>query len=72
MKAKLFSIADAARRLGVAESRISYAHRVRGLEDATHKVAGKRVYTEADLHRLAAYFKVPLDLALGEKGGRHD
>lgn len=72
MIAKLFSIADAARLLGVEEHRIAYAHRVRGLEDATHKVAGKRVYTEADLHRLAAYFKVPLDLAGEEKGGRHE
>jgi DNA-binding transcriptional MerR regulator len=72
MKANLFSIADAARILGIAESRISYAHRVRGLEDATHKVAGKRVYTEGDLHRLAVYFKVPLDLAREQKGGDHE
>ena len=71
MKKNLFSIADAARLLGVEEHRIAYAHRVRGLEDATHKVAGKRVYTQADLHRLAAYFKVPLDLAR-EEGGGHD
>jgi DNA-binding transcriptional MerR regulator len=71
MKPELFSIADAARLLGVEEHRIAYAHRVRGLEDATHKVAGKRVYTEADLHRLATYFKVPLALSEG-KGGDHE
>jgi len=72
MIAKLFSIADAARLLGVEEHRIAYAHRVRGLDDATHKVAGKRVYTEADLQRLAAYFKVPLDLVRAEEGGDHE
>jgi DNA-binding transcriptional MerR regulator len=71
MKENLFSIADASRILGVAESRISYAHRVRGLPDATHKIAGKRVYTETDLQRLAAYFKVPLDLG-EEMGGDHE
>jgi DNA-binding transcriptional MerR regulator len=55
---ELLSLRDCARRLGVAPHRISYAHEIGALPDVRHRVAGKRIYTSADLKRLARYFKV--------------
>ena len=61
MPTQLYSTTDVAKLLGVAEHRIHYGHRCQKLAEATYLVAGKRVYTEADLKRVAKYFDVPLE-----------
>jgi hypothetical protein len=53
---ELFSIRDVARRLGVAAHQICYAHVQGKLPEPKFWVAGKRVYTTADLRRISAYF----------------
>ena len=70
MKDHFYSIAEVSRLLGVAEHRVNYAHR-------TNKVpspaifAGRRMYVQADVDRLAQHFSV--DLAKAEsRGGHHD
>lgn len=55
---RLFSTTQIADRIGIAEHRITYAHRSGLLADAHYHVAGKRIYTAADLQRIAAYFGV--------------
>src|SRR5438874_2624015 len=68
----LFSIADVAKLLGVAEHKINYATRISVLPDATHRVGGIRVFTTADIRRMAEYFGVPMPTALAQEGGQHD
>ncbi len=58
MKKELLSTIDVARRLGIAEHRISYAHRCGKLAEPKHVVANKRIYTVADVSRVADYFGV--------------
>ena len=58
----LFSIAEIADKVGVAEHKITYAHRTRRLGDASIRLSGRRIYTEADLHRIAKYFGVQLEI----------
>jgi hypothetical protein len=58
---ELFSIRDCARRLGVASHRIAYAHETGKLAEVRLRVAGKRIYTAADLRRVAEYFGVDLE-----------
>ena len=58
----LFSVADVANRIGIPEHRITYAHRIHRLADAPLRIAGKRIYTEADLYRIAKYFGVQPEL----------
>ncbi len=65
---KLFSIRDVARRLGVAAHQIGYAHVQGKLAEPKLWVAGKRVYTAADLRRVAAYFGVDLAGGPGRRG----
>ena len=61
MKHKQFySITDCSRLLGVQEHRIAYAHRAGKLAEPKIRFAGKRVYSNADLRRMAAYFQVPM------------
>ena len=61
MKTKQFySITDCSRLLGVQEHRIAYAHRTSKLPEPKIRVAGKRVYSPAELRRMAAYFQVPM------------
>jgi len=61
MKTKQFySITDCSRLLGVQEHRIAYAHRTGKLAEPKIRFAGKRVYSPADLRRMAAYFQVPM------------
>ena len=55
---KLFSTLDCARLLKIAEHKITYAHRHCGLAEPTYHVAGKRVYTEEDLERIAEHFDI--------------
>jgi hypothetical protein len=45
---------------GVQEHRIAYAHRTFKLAEPKIRFAGKRVYSNADLRRMAAYFGVPI------------
>jgi DNA-binding transcriptional MerR regulator len=61
MKTKQFySIIDCSRRLGIPEHRIAYAHRAGKLPEPKIRFAGKRVYSPADLRRMAAYFGVSM------------
>ena len=53
---ELFSIRDVARNLGVPAHKICYAHVQGKLAEPKFWVAGNRVYTLADLRRVAAYF----------------
>jgi hypothetical protein len=57
MTQKLYSIIDAARKIGVTEFRLAYAHRAGHLAGPTYKIANKRIYTESDIERVAKYFK---------------
>ena len=66
---QLFSTVDLAQRLGIAEHRIAYAHRTGKLADASFLVANKRVYTEADMKRVADYFGVPMTKKEAHLGG---
>ena len=59
-----YSVADAARLLGVQEYRIQYAHRT-GKVTPPELFAGRRLYRRADLQRLAKHFEVKL----AEEGG---
>ena len=56
MMRKLFSTLECARVVGVAEHRLVYAHRAGKLAEPAYFVARKRLYTEDDVQRVAAYF----------------
>ena len=58
MTKQLFSTVDLARLIGVAEHRIVYAHRIGRLREPANSVAGRRVYTLADVRRVAEYFQI--------------
>ena len=58
---ELLSLRDCARRLGISPHRIAYAHEVGHLADVEMRVAGKRIYTAADLKRVAEYFGIELN-----------
>lgn len=55
----LYTIADAARLMGIQEYRLQYAHRT-GKVPSPAIVAGRRLYTWADIERLAQHFGVAL------------
>jgi len=61
MTNKHYSTVDLAKLIGVAEHRVAYAHRCGKLAEPELKVAGKRIYTETDARRVAAYFGVDLE-----------
>jgi DNA-binding transcriptional MerR regulator len=65
--AELFSTRECAKLLGVAQHRIRYAHETGKLDDPKHWVAGKRVYTAADLKRLAEFFEVDFQMVKGNE-----
>lgn len=58
---ELLSLRDCARRLGIAPHRIAYAHETGHLADVHLRVAGKRIYTAADVKRVAQYFGIELE-----------
>ena len=62
---ELLSLRDCARRLGIAPHRIAYAHETGKLADVRLWVAHKRVYTAADVKRVADYFGVELKTKQG-------
>lgn len=57
---KLYTISDAARLLGgIQEYKIQYCHRTNKVP-SPQVIAGRRLYSWADLQRLAQHFKVEL------------
>jgi DNA-binding transcriptional MerR regulator len=58
---KLYSTVEVARMLDVGEHRLAYAFRTGKLDCPKLKIANKRVFTHADVRRVAEYFgvKVP-------------
>ena len=56
---KHWSIREVAALTGIAEHRISYAHRSGKIPEPNH-VAGKRIYSRAEVNRIANYFGVRL------------
>lgn len=67
MTRQLFSTVEVSRLLGVAEHRLNYAHRCGRLAEPKQKVANKRVYTTADLRRVADYFNVAVPATREER-----
>lgn len=59
MSETYFSITTVARLLGVAEHRLNYAHRAHKLPEP-RQFAGRRMYTKADIERLAQHFGVEM------------
>ena len=59
MTQQLYSISDVAQLLGVQEYRLQYLHRT-GKVQSPPIVAGRRLYTWADLKTLASILNVPL------------
>ena len=53
---ELLSIRDVGKRLGIAPHQIAYAHSQERLDEPQYRVAGKRIYTPADIEKVAAYF----------------
>lgn len=62
MNTQLFSSVECSDRLGVPLHRIAYAQRVGRLPKPSRLVAGKAIYTQADVRRMANFFKVELPL----------
>lgn len=58
---QLFSTGQVARIIGVPSYRIEYAHSNTGLTEPAQRVMNKRLYTLADLRRVAQHFGVELD-----------
>lgn len=56
----IYSTGQIARLLGLPAHRIGYAHSTGRLAEPSFRFLGKRVYTAADLHRVAEYFGVEL------------
>jgi len=56
MNEHLYSTTDAAREAGVSEYRLAYAIRTQRLAPPTLKIAGRRIFTQADLERVKKYF----------------
>lgn len=57
----LLSTKSVVRHLAIPEHRLVYAYRTGKLPEPTFLVAGRRVYTEEDVRRVASYFGVDLD-----------
>jgi hypothetical protein len=66
MKTQLLSSIECSERLGVPLHKIAYAQRRGRIKKPTYLVAGKAIYTQADLRRMAKFFNV--ELALPEVG----
>lgn len=58
--ATYYSSGDVARTLAIPQHKITYAISNQIIADSTLRIGGKRIFTEADLSRLAAYFGVTL------------
>ena len=58
---QIFSTGQVAKRLGLQAYRIGYAHSTGQLAEPAFRFLDKRVYTEADVHRVAEHFGIDLD-----------
>ena len=66
MTEELLSIRDVGKRLGIAPHQIAYAHSQERLPEPQYRIAGKRIYTPADVERVAKYFAEKLRKKGGE------
>jgi len=67
---QLFSTGQVARLVGIPSCKIGYAHANNDLAEPAQRVMNKRLYTAADLRRVASHFGVVLDEHLfGVAGG---
>ncbi len=57
----IYSTGQVARMTGQRPHRLEYAHASGHLAEPAYRFLGKRVYTEADVRRVAAHFGVALD-----------
>ena len=73
MPQQLLSTTDCSRRLGVQEHRIQYAHRSGRVPEPELRVAGKRIYTDADLRDNGGGLVIGSELESGKvaKAVRH-
>ena len=60
MATKLFSSVECAERLGIPLHRLTYAQRIGRVCKASIVVAGKAIYSQTDLRRMAKHFGVEL------------
>lgn len=71
---QLFSTGQVARLVGVPSYKIEYAHANNHLGEPTQRVMNKRLYTAADVRRVAQHFGIVLDeqrlVGDGEKGAK--
>ena len=67
MAITLFSSSECARIVGVAEHRINYARRMGRLKDPSYFVAGKWIYSDADIREIAKHFGVEIRLEQEKK-----
>lgn len=58
MQTQVFSLGQVAQKLGVASFRIVYAITNQLVPDASVRFAGRRVFTEEDVQRIAVHFGV--------------
>jgi prophage antirepressor-like protein len=67
MKQQHFLLKDVARTLGIKPYRITYALSTGLVGEPSLRIANKRIFYEADIHRLAKHFGVDLDKKAGDK-----
>lgn len=60
MAIKLYASSECSKLVGVAEHRINYARRIGRLKNPSFYVAGKWIYSEADIREIAKYFGVEI------------
>ena len=71
MESRMFSLGQVAQKIGVAPFRITYSITTGLVPDASLRFAGRRVFTEEDVQRLANHFGVAdsvTEVDVGEKG----
>ena len=71
MQQHMFSLGEVAQKIGVAPFRITYSITTGLVPDASMRFAGRRVFTQEDVQRLALHFGVQSSASEadgGEKG----
>ena len=63
MNTRLFSSVECSNLIGIPLHKIAYAQRIGRLPKADRMVAGKAIYTQADLKRMAKHFGIELQRA---------
>lgn len=63
MKKNMKSIREVAEHLGISEFQIAYAHRTLKIPEPL-RVAGKRIYSRADVARIAKHFGIEMKEAV--------